>query len=71
MRTVKFELKGRTDAESEFLVTSLTRSVAESVRDFFPALRSLVLASSFSAMDKFRCSSAWLYGEIRVVDCHE
>lgn len=64
---VKFECKGCTDCEYEFLVTAPSRDVANSVREWFPALQRVVLASSFSAMDKMRCQG-WLYGEIREVE---
>lgn len=64
---VKFETKGFTDCETEFLVTAPSRDVAHYVREWFPALQRVVLASSYSAMDKMRCEG-WLYGEIREVE---
>jgi hypothetical protein len=64
---VKFECKGYTDCKTEFLVTAHSRDVAYCVREWFPALQSVVVASSYSAMDKMRCRG-WLYGEIREVE---
>lgn len=64
---VKFEVKGFTDCETEFLITAPSRDVAYFVRQWFPALQRVVLASSYSAMDKMRCQG-WLYGEIREVE---
>lgn len=64
---VKFEVKGFTDCEIEFLVTAPSRDVANSVRELLFSLQCAVLASSYSAMDKLRCQG-WLYGEIREVE---
>lgn len=67
---VKFSCKGFTDCEIEYLVTAHSRDVADFVRDWFVALQRVVLASSFSCMDKMRCES-WIYGEIREVESYE
>lgn len=64
---VKFECKGCTDCEYEFLVTARSRHVANSVRDLLASLQRVVLASSFSSMDKIRCEG-WLFGIIREVE---
>ena len=64
---VRFELKGETDAEFEFLLSASVRWRLECAIDLLHSLHRLVLASSFSSMDELRCES-WLYGQIRVVD---
>lgn len=64
---VKFEVKGFTDCETEFLVTAPSRDVANSVRELLASLKRVVLASSFSSMDKMRCE-VWLFGIIREVE---
>lgn len=63
---VNFECKGFTDSETEYLVTAHSRVVADYVREWLAALQRVVLASSFSCMDKMRCKG-WIYGEIREV----
>lgn len=67
---VKFECKGCTVCEYEFLVTASSRDVANNVREFLGSLRSVVLASSFSAMDKMRCKG-WIFGNMREVESDE
>ena len=67
---VKFECKGFTDCETEYLVTAHSRGVADYVRELLAALQRVVLASSFSFMDKMRCKR-WIYGEIREVKSDE
>ena len=64
---VKFEVKGFTDSETEFLVTAPSRDVANSVRELLASLQRVVLASSFSSMDRMRCEG-WLFGQIREVE---
>lgn len=64
---VKFEIKGFTDCQTEFLVTSPSRDVANSARDLLATLERVVLASSSSPMDKMRCQG-WLFGIVREVE---
>lgn len=64
---VMFEVKGFTDCEIEFLVTAPSRDVANSVRELLASLQRVVLASSFSSMDKILCQG-WLFGIIREVE---
>ena len=64
---VRFELKGETDAQFEFLLSASVRWRLECAIDLLNSLRRLVLASAYSPMDGLRCDS-WLYGQIRVVD---
>ena len=59
---VKFERKGVTDAQVEFLVVAPSVEVASAVRNVFISLKRLVVASAYSPMDKLRCSSNWLFG---------
>lgn len=67
---VTFECKGFTDCETEYLVTAPSRDVANSVRELLASLQRVVLASSFSPMDKMRCEG-WLFGIIREVESDE
>lgn len=64
---VKFEVKGFTDCETEYLVTAPSRDVANSVRDLLATLERAVIASAFSSMDAMRCRG-WLFGIVREVE---
>lgn len=65
---VKFERKGSTDCEIEYLVTAPSCDVANSVRELLASLQRVVLAFPLSPMDKMRCKG-WLFGIIREVEC--
>ncbi len=64
---VKFESKGITDCQNEFLVTAPSIAVASAVRSLFFGLKTLVIASS-SVTDKICITSNWLIGSIREVE---
>lgn len=63
---VIFELKGKSDTCSEFLLFSSVRWRLECAIDLLNSLRRFVLASAFSSLDDSRCQS-WLFGQIRIV----
>lgn len=67
---VKFESKGFTDCQIEYLVTAPSFAVASAVRSLFFGLKTLVVASS-SVTDKIRITSNWLVGSIREVESDE
>ena len=66
---VTFELKGSSDFSIEYLVTSPSLRVANSVREWIVASRRLVLYSS-SCKDRTN-SLGWSYGVIRQVESDE
>lgn len=67
---VKFESKGLTDCQIEYLVTAPSIAVASAVRSLFFGLKTLVIASS-SVTDKILITSNWLIGSIREVESDE
>lgn len=67
---VKFESKGLTDGQIEYLVTAPSIAVASAVRSLFFGLKTLVIASS-SVTDKILITSNWLIGSIREVESDE